>query len=369
MWARQLFSNLLDNPDFRNRFINALADHMNTTFQPHHVETLALEMHEFIQPYLDEHVHRWPQTANTSPNSIVDFAYRRPPVVREHFAERFDLTEPITMTFQISEPDRGRLQINTITIDSKTPGLPDPAAPYPWQGQYYPTVPIEVTAIANPGYSFSGWLEYPEHTAATIEVLPTADATLTAIFVPKTLLHYWHFNEPEQLLATAPNHEIQAQDGALHIVPGPQSEITDGSGQDFDGKNARLEKEAGSHLRINNPLGASVHFHAPTTGKRDIIVRYETRRSGQGAGIQDIWYTLDGIRYLPFQSVRVYNAPPVLHTLDFSHIPAANDNPDFGIRVTFIQGEGGLAGNNRFDNVTVAGVDLEFFAGVPPEQP
>jgi len=47
---------------------------------------------------------------------------------------------------------------------------------------------------------------------------------------------------------------------------------------------------------------------------------------------------------------------PVLYTFDFTAVPGADDNPNFIVRITFAQGGGGTAGNNRFDNFTVEGV-------------
>jgi hypothetical protein len=119
-------------------------------------------------------------------------------------------------------------------------------------------------------------------------------------------------------------------------------------------------------LRLNNPLGATVTFSVPTTGYDDIVVMYETRRSGQGAGTQVISYTTNGTSFEAFGTIATFNAPPVLHTLHFSAIPAANDNPNFAIRIAFEQGDGGIEGNNRFDNFTVEGRSLAANPNHPP---
>jgi CotH kinase protein/Lamin Tail Domain len=165
---------------------------------------------------------------------------------------------------------------------------------------------------------------------------------------PGELLHYWNFNEVATLLAPTRGVGGALSAGGTH---------EGGAGQDFAGENAREGDLAGSHLRVNNPLtpGTSLTFTLPATGFQNLIVSYETRRSTQGAGIQDVSYTLDGVEYLPFSSHVVVDGIPELRILDFRETPGVAGNPRFGIRITFQQGTGGTTGNQRFDNFTVVG--------------
>ncbi|MFN8443764.1 MAG: CotH kinase family protein [Caldilineaceae bacterium] len=356
-WSTVMLRKLLANPNFRNRFINAASDHLNTTFQPDHVVALANLLHDRIAPYLGEHSERWRNTLDTSITPIIDFGTDRPGYVRDFWESYFGLSAAISMTFNVSDPKQGNLQINTVTINQETPGLPNPATPYPWQGLYYSTVPIEVTAHALPGYRFVGWLEYPDELRATITITPAAGATLTALFEQQTLLHYWDFNDTANLLI--PKYSFAA--ATLSAQLSADAAVLDGSGQGFADANAQLGSATGSHLRVNNPLGASLVFTLPTTGMRDIVVRYESRRSGQGAGTQKIDYTVDGNIYVPFTTLQVYDGDPVLYTLNFAPLEEVNNNPHFGIRITFEQGAGGVAGNNRFDNFSMTGNEYKYF--------
>ena len=135
-----------------------------------------------------------------------------------------------------------------------------------------------------------------------------------------------------------------------------------GTGQNFAATNARNGDLAATHLRVNNPAATGsntlVAIATPTTGHKDIIVKYETRRSGTGAGTQFVSYTLDGTNFTAFTTITVVDGTPVVQNLDFRPIPAANNNPHFGIRITFAVGSGGITGNNRFDNLTVEGIAL-----------
>ena len=164
---------------------------------------------------------------------------------------------------------------------------------------------------------------------------------------PGVLIHYWNFNKTSALLVPT-----QTVGGGTLAVAGTY--LSDNN-QGFAGLNARNGDPASTHLRVNNPLtsGTSVTATIPTTGFQNILVKYETRRSTQGAGIQNVAYTLDGTNYVTMATFTILDADPVVETLDFRQIPAANNNPHLGIRITFTQGAGGTAGNNRFDDLTV----------------
>lgn len=170
---------------------------------------------------------------------------------------------------------------------------------------------------------------------------------------PGLLLHYWNFNalNPANLLDVT----LTLGDATLAVTGASEP----GSGQSFAAENARNGDPAGTHLRLNNPLGTTVDLALPTPGHDNIVVKYETRRSGQGAGTQVITYTTDGGTYLPFATLQIPDGTPALQILDFRGIPGVADNPLFALRITFQQGTGGSAGNNRFDNFTVEGEVLE----------
>lgn len=171
-----------------------------------------------------------------------------------------------------------------------------------------------------------------------------------------TVVHYWNFNQAAGLLEP----DRTKGGGAMAAELDGTAEIVAATGQEFSAENARDGDLSGSHLRINNPLGARLTLALPTVGFEGIVVAYETRRSGQGAGLQVIEVTTDGTHYSPFTTIPVLDAPPVIRVLDFSGSPGATDNPRFGLRITFDQGAGGAAGNNRIDNLTVDGTPIDF---------
>jgi hypothetical protein len=173
---------------------------------------------------------------------------------------------------------------------------------------------------------------------------------------PYTMLHYWNFNNETDLL----NPAYTINEAQLEFIEAPFSEITDGSGQDFTGINSRNGDKPGSHLRVNNPVGTEMIFHVPTSGYKDLLFSYESRRSGSGANRQYISYSINGDDFFVFDTITVTEKPS-LYQFDFLGMEETHNNPDFVIKIAFdheVDGTGGLAGNNRIDNVALDGEAL-----------
>lgn len=176
----------------------------------------------------------------------------------------------------------------------------------------------------------------------------------------QTLVHYWNFNNTtDSISLVAPTLSLVSGASISHLQGGTSViQVTSNTGQGFDvtNPNAQNGDVAGAHLRFNNPIGGGLLFNLPTTGYDNVVVKYATRRSGSGAGNQLIFYTTNGTDFDSLTTIHPVDGNPELQTLDFSAIPAVNDNPNFAIRITFEQGVGGAAGNNRFDNFTLESV-------------
>ncbi len=360
-WSRIMLVRLLNNQGFRNTFINAFADHMATTFRPARATELAHEMRGILAPYMAEHRQRWRDSGGEShhTNAIVSFAQNRPAVMRQHIISRFGLSSAnAPVTLDTGGTRVGHFIINTLTLNSQTPGIANSSSPFPWTANYFSGVPVTVTAVAEPGHRFIGWQQYPGYASETITLNPAGGIQLTALFEeaplpePPQLLHHWDF---EAGTVAAPAHTVGG--GLLAIVPGPQTEtLINGPAEGF----------GSAHLRVNFPIGSILQLSVPTKNYEEITLDFLTRRSGSGAGLQTLSYTLDGQTWTEHQSYTVDAANPQLRSFDFSGIPGAADNLDFALRVSFQQGSGGDVGNNRFDDIAVRGV-LVSDPNFPPE--
>lgn len=351
--TNNLFRRLaLGNAQFRNAFVNAMADAINTSFKPTRVSALVDTYNARIQSSRGEHNSRW-QTALGIGGDIKSFASLRPAVMRSYMLSSFGLTgtQNLTVTRNINGGD---VQVNSIVINSKTPGLASPASPYPWTGQYYRGVPVTVRALPRLGYRFSHWVGPAgiDSFSDTLTLSLTGDVSLTAVFESLALMHYWSFNETASLLS--PTYSIGG--AAALVAPGAATEVVSDTGEDFAGTNNRLGELTGSHLRVNNPLGATVTLNLPTTGYETVALRYETRRSGQGAGQQTLSYSTNGQTFTPFETFAVNDDVPVLHAFNFAGAAGVANNGQFAVRIEFAQADGGTVGNNRFDNITLDGM-------------
>lgn len=361
-WSTFLFRKLLENNEFKNEFITRFCDQLNSALLPEVVQKIINTMKAGIKPEMEKHIQRWRAPSNMgSWNYFVDvmlnFAEHRPVYAREHLRSFFSLEQDYKITVDVSDPVHGLVKVNTLPIQKETKGIP--GQPYPWQGTYFKKLPLRLEAVPLEGYEFVRW-----ESAAGIfdekilELAPDNDQHFTAIFEKsthtETLVHYWNFNDTETLLN--PSFTLLTASISPELPTGGDSEITFATGQGFAGENARFGDEAGSHLRVNYPLDVSLTFDVPTTGFSEIKFKYETRRSGQGAGKQIIEYSTNGTVFIPFTELIIKDDDPELVLLNFTEIEAANNNPDFKIRIKFEQADGDTAGNNRFDNVTLEGI-------------
>lgn len=180
--------------------------------------------------------------------------------------------------------------------------------------------------------------------------------TVDAYPVP-TLVHYWNFNNTtnQTTLLTA-TMSLVSGSSISHVAGGISLiDVTGGTGQNYnvENLNARNSDASGTHLRFNDPIGGQLVFALPTTGYKDAVVKFVTRRSGSGAGLQYWEYSVNGTTYVPLDTIIVTDVNPVLETLDLRSIPATDNNANLKLRVSFAAGAGGSGGNNRFDNFTL----------------
>ncbi|NLG36226.1 MAG: hypothetical protein GX548_12825 [Lentisphaerae bacterium] len=352
-----MFRRLLENDDFRSAFITRFCDRLNTAYSRAHVTNTWAQWVAVAEPEMAEHVHRWRQPTNWTHecDRIRSYGEQRTGAVWGHLRTFFGLDAPVPLAVNVTNAAEGFIRVNAMDLDEGTAGF----GGYPWTGDYFTNCPVTLTAMPREGFRFVEWRRdgAPAGVTESIEAGLSGPVSYEAVFepmdIPDTeLIHYWNFNDTENLLA--PAHTRVAGAG-IAIQTGAQSVVTSGTGQEFVAENARFGDEAGAHLRLNDPIGATMEVALPTTGFEDIVVKVETRRSGSGAGSQVVSYTLDGSAYTALATIGVTEVPTLI-TFPFADIPGADDNPDFGLRIEFAQGAGGTAGNNRFDNWTAEGV-------------
>ena len=173
LWSTLILRKLLDNDDFRKRYVNRFADMMNTTLHPDHIKEVADAMADVLRPNIEFETDTW-DGANVSDwengiDTIKNWAAARPAHQRNHLRNMFGLGSDRQLTLTID--GAGKIRVNTITPDS-----------YPWSGAYFDKIPVELEAIPDPGYRFSTWSGVPVPDNPVVELDLNNDKTVTAHF-------------------------------------------------------------------------------------------------------------------------------------------------------------------------------------------
>ena len=121
--------------------------------------------------------------------------------------------------------------------------------------------------------------------------------------------------------------------------------------------NSRLGKINNSYLKIRNPV-SSVTLSLPTQGFQNVVFTFMITRSNSGPQQNYFKYTLDGAKYtdsaIGLQSLMV-TPDWTIYQIDFTNIPGANNNPYFGLQITYNVNNTGTSGNDRYDNLVMEG--------------
>lgn len=366
-WSTFLLRSLLTNPTFRQQFIARFADLLNTAFLPSRTTAIIAELKGAIEPEIAEQVARWrrPGSVNAWHAQVavmLNFANQRPTYQRQHIRDKFAIPGEYTLTVDVSDPAQGYVRVNTIDLLDSTPGVA--VDPYPWQGIYFRGVPVELTAVARPGYRFAGWQGLPAGTPAHTAQTFDADVTVTALFKPALqleprLLHYWHFNDLPGGVLSAVSADFTLLGGAVITYPGTGDGYMDRVKDEGTALNARQGQSAGHALRVRNPADTrELLLNLPTTGYQDVVLRYAFVRTSNGAQEQRLYYrTADDAGWTAFGDVVEVTQEFQLFQYDFSGVAGVDDNAQFAVRILFGgDNAGGSSGNNRIDNVTVDAV-------------
>ena len=172
-WSTFLFRKLLENPNYQQRFINIFCDMFNTIFISDHMINKLDLMAANIENIIPIHQGKWPESAidwDYQIQVIRNFAQFRPEYMRQYLESFFDISNLTEARFY-STPG-GKIKINTIIPETNL-----------WAGEYYEDVPINIEAIPDSGFVFTGWLQYPD-SGSVMNVQVYEDFYLTAYFTP-----------------------------------------------------------------------------------------------------------------------------------------------------------------------------------------
>ena len=145
----------MKNTTFKNQFINRYADLLNTHLSGH----VASEVVESYQTTYDgemrEHIKRWGYPGSYTlwqgyVNRMSTFASERPTHLRTQMLEYFDL-ESMKELRVYTNLNQGTVIVNQTELEAQFIKFNH------FSGMYFQDVPVNLTALANPGYRFIGW--------------------------------------------------------------------------------------------------------------------------------------------------------------------------------------------------------------------
>ncbi len=171
-WSTFLIRKLLENPTFKQEYINQFADNLNSIYHPTTVNHMIDSFQTRIRTEMPFHIERWKLNAEAwerRVNRMREFARLRPHHIRQHLIEKFELTDTAVVTINATLQGHGTVQLNSLTLDT-----------FPWTGVYFKGVPIALSATPDFGYSFNGWQE--GGTESSLQINPSGQETHTAIF-------------------------------------------------------------------------------------------------------------------------------------------------------------------------------------------
>lgn len=371
-WINLIMVNLMENDSFKLRFINRFADMLNTTFLPDRMINIINSMKQAIMSETPRHIQRWRGISsinswNNNINVMINFAQQRSFYQRQHIRDHFDIESDIDVTLDVSNTEAGYIRINTINITPDTPGVPEDT--YPWTGIYFHNIPIEIEAIAEPGFVFSHWTGSINSDDAVLQLTPTGNIELTAHFIEQQapeseIIHYWHFNTLSGTVVSVQTDYSAITPGII-TYPGTgagyMDERTHRAGDPVSNLNLLMGQlpDQGAVLRVRNPSDTrNLIITSPTTGFEGISLIFAIMRTSNGAQGQELYLSPDAGDSWTF--IDSYNVPEqpgwILKTFDLNSFPEANDNPDLQFKIIFTgSNASNTSGNDRFDNMSVHG--------------
>jgi hypothetical protein len=146
-----LFSRVIQNPQFRYFFIQRYLDLRNSVFRTERLQAIRDTMRAELEGAMPRHCERWGSDYGYwyySYDYRLDWNNARNECIVNVLQDHFGLGNTVAITLDVQPPGSGRIHINTIEPSE---------AEYPWQGTYFNGLPVRLTAVANPGYTFDHW--------------------------------------------------------------------------------------------------------------------------------------------------------------------------------------------------------------------
>jgi len=175
-WSTLLFRTLLQNSDFRQKFISRFTTHLNTTFETSRIRNIMTPMIDTVAPEMNRDFLRWDSIPDTTSwNDFVrflnSFANNRTANMRSDLQLNLGLTGNNLLTIPLS--NNGYVTIDGAKITQA------------YSSPYFNNAKVTLQAIPAVGYTFEKWsIDGVDSFQQTLEFEFSTAKTVQAIFKP-----------------------------------------------------------------------------------------------------------------------------------------------------------------------------------------
>lgn len=170
-WPNFMPQKLIQNERFRYELINRNCDLLNTLFIPDNAIEVYDSLVEHIRPAMGREFERWsPENSirwDVNNENIRSFLRDRPHYLYEQMKSYFQLED--TTHLEIRIIGDGKVKLNSLILEDVN-----------WKGAYMKGVPVDLTALPDPGSSFIEWQGLSENHQISLD--PGSRVQLTAVF-------------------------------------------------------------------------------------------------------------------------------------------------------------------------------------------
>ncbi len=177
-WSTIMFRRLMENPDFRVRYLNRLDYHLHTTFSPEHALAWIAHWEGLISLEMPRHIQRWRRPGSmeaweASVDVLRRFVQMRPDFLRSQTEAFFGLDASCILTLRTDAMYGNSVRLNGIPVNGTEP----------WSGLFFAGQPVHLEAEPQFGYRFSGWELADGEQLAESAVIMSDDLALRPVFI------------------------------------------------------------------------------------------------------------------------------------------------------------------------------------------
>ena len=181
----EIFTNLYENEDFKQLYINRYADLNNSFFSCDYMIGLLDSMISVIEPEMTRHIDRWGNGGDSyagwqdNVQILKNFILTRCDNIDQGIVDCYDVTGPYPLTVNIEPVNSpNRVKVNTFIPNQ-----------FPYVGDYFGGIDVALEAAPALNWTFDHWEVAnqsfgPDEFATAIEVAMEMEDIVTAFFIP-----------------------------------------------------------------------------------------------------------------------------------------------------------------------------------------